>query len=77
MFSLGFTFSFFYKLDDMLLSFCFVFGVLLESFGALGAALCALGAVLENYRFLKVGQGDPRIESTWVREGLMPHWGVQ
>ena len=45
----------------MFLSFCFVFGVLLESFGAPGAALYALGAVLENYRFLKVGQEIPEL----------------
>ena len=64
-------------MDDIFLSFCFVFGVLLESFGALGAALCALGAVLENYRFLKVHQRDPRIERMWWGGGLTEHWGVQ
>ena len=51
-------------MDDIFLSFCFVFGVLLESFGALGAALCAPGAMFEEYRFLKVGQADPRVETT-------------
>ena len=60
-------------MDDIFLSFCFVFGVLLESFGALGAALCALGAVLENYRFLKVGQEIPELRA---RGGVRVKWDI-
>ena len=63
MFSLGFTCQNFHKLDVILLCFCFVFAVLLESFGALGAALCALWAMLEKYRFLKVGQEIPELRA--------------